>query len=183
MHAPLLWVDVETTGLNPHGDRLLEVALLLTDEHLRELAHIRVVIGWRGLDMAELDPFVVKMHETSGLWVEVERSNLCVRQAEDQLVEWIERHGATGLYMAGSGVHFDRRWLRAHMPRVVKRFHYRNFDLTTLRYFFGSEKTAPAHRALTDLEQNVEDLRALAAQARAAGLVAVPGSQLARAAS
>jgi oligoribonuclease len=179
MHAPLLWADIESTGLDPHSCHMLEVALLLTDENLREIAHVNVVLGWRDLRHSpDIDPYVRQMHEVSGLWDEVEASDLCVRQAEVELVKWVEEWDAHGLYLAGSGVHFDRRWFRTHMPRLARLFHYRNFDLTTLRYFFGTDKSDPPHRALLDLRQNVADLRELADKARAAGLLTLPISQL-----
>lgn len=176
MHAPLLWVDIETSGLDEHTARLLEVGMVLTDDMLEEVAYIDVVLGWRNPHEMEMPDEVREMHTRSGLLDEVARSRLCLREAEDLLVAWVKHHGAEGLYMAGSGVHFDRRWLRHLMPSLAGCFHYRNFDMTTLRYFLGTAKTEPAHRALADLRQSIEDLRRAAARARATGLIAVPAT-------
>ena len=159
--GPLLWLDIETTGLSEHEDLLLEVGLVLTDDNLHVVASKSVVVGYNGIRDLMTSEFVIKMHEANGLLDAVDRSPTTALHAEQILLEWVERHKATGLYMAGSGVHFDRCWLTRWMPTLVRVFHYRNFDLTTLRYFFDEEKTTTQHRALDDLEQNVADLRRL----------------------
>ena len=176
MHEPLLWCDIETSGLSERTDRLLEVGLVLTDADLSIVEETAVVIGWRNVRDFEMSEFVREMHEKSGLFDAVERSLLCTREAEDRLVRWVGARGADGLYMAGSGVGFDRRWLRHLMPSFAKLFHYRNFDMTTLRYFLGDEKREPVHRSLGDLHQSIEDLRRYVRMAHAAGLIALPAN-------
>lgn len=178
MHAPLLWCDIETTGLDPAADRLLEVGLALTDANLRVVAETSLVLSCRNVRDLEMSHVVREMHERSGLFDEVERSSLGLRAAEELLVAWVQEHHAEGLYMAGSGVHFDRGWLKHHMPALIQVWNYRNFDLTTLRYFFGAEKETAAHRALPDIRQSMQQLRDFAARARQAGLVAVPAASL-----
>lgn len=174
MHAPLLWVDIETLGLSEHNRCMLEVGLVLTDASLEVVAQTDIVIGWRNVRSLPADPAARAMHEVNGLLDEVEASHVSMREAEAHLLAWVERHDAKGLYMAGSGIGFDRRWLRVQMPTLAEVWHYRNFDMTTIRYFFGSEKREPAHRALADIHQSIEELRAAVAQARRAGLVAIP---------
>lgn len=158
-----LWLDIETTGLEERRDVLLEVGMIKTDSRLRVIAEFEAVVGRsdvRGLSMSD---YVRDMHERSGLLVACERSRLSLRQVEDLAVAWVLRNGCEGLYAAGSGVGFDRRWAREHMPRLASMFHYRSFDLTTLRRFFGTEKREAPHRALPDLRINVEDMRAFVA--------------------
>lgn len=176
MHAPLLWLDLETTGLDEHTARLLEVGMILTDGDLNEVACIDVVLGWRTPHALEMPDIVREMHMASGLLDEVAASRMCLREAEDLLVAWVDLHDARNLYMAGSGVHFDRRWLRHLMPALAACFHYRNFDATTLRYFFDTEKEAPEHRVLGDLRQSIKNIRMLADRARAAGIIALPAA-------
>ena len=159
--GPLLWLDIETTGLSENEDLLLEVGLILTDDNLRIAASTSVVIGYNRIRELVTNEFVAKMHEANGLLDAVEVAGVTTLRAEQILLEWIERHDAAGLYMAGSGVHFDRRWLRRWMPALMRTWHYRNFDMTTLRYFFNEEKETTQHRALSDLKQNVADLRRL----------------------
>jgi len=176
MHHPLLWIDMETTGLSPNHDRLLEVGLILTDGDLGEVASTNVVIGWKDPRAIQMVDFVRNMHEGNGLFDEVEESRLSLRDAEDHLIEWVRDHDAAQLYMAGSGVHFDRRWGKVLLPAFIKVFHHRNFDMTTLRYFFGAEKNQGPHRALPDLRVSVEDLRRYERQATRAGLMVIPAA-------
>ncbi len=159
--GPLLWLDIETTGLSENEDLLLEIGLVLTDDHLCISASTSVVVGYNRIRELVTNEFVAKMHEANGLLDAVERSDVTTLHAEQVLLEWIEKHKAAGLYMAGSGVHFDRRWLSRWMPALVRVWHYRNFDMTTLRYFFNEEKATTEHRALDDLKQNIADLRRL----------------------
>ncbi|KKN41334.1 hypothetical protein LCGC14_0724160, partial [marine sediment metagenome] len=159
--GPLLWLDIETTGLSEHQDLLLEVGMILTDEHLRVTASTSIVIGYNRIRELMTNEFVLDMHKRNGLLDAVERSDVTTLRAEQLLLEWVERHSADGFYMAGSGVHFDRRWLTRWMPALVRVWHYRNFDMTTLRYFFEEEKATSDHRAIGDLKQNIADLRRL----------------------
>jgi oligoribonuclease len=171
----LLWVDLETTGLDSACDYLLEWAMVLTDEDVQVVSEFSQVVHWRNPRSMVRDPsgagkVVLEMHEESGLFEASEASSFTLEDVRIDAQEWIEQHHATGLYMAGSGVHFDREWLRWQVPRVAKLWHYRNFDLTTLRCFFGEEKAEPVHRALPDLLASIGDLRRYVARTRAAGL-------------
>lgn len=155
----LLWLDYETTGLSERRDVLLEIGMIKTDCRLRVIAEFEAVISVPGVRSLPMVDLVRDMHEASGLFDACERSRLTLRQVEDLALAWTVKNRATGLYAAGSGVHFDRRWAKEHMPRFEAQFHYRDFDLTTLRRFFGTEKREAPHRALADLRINVEDMR------------------------
>ena len=161
MHGPLLWLDIETTGLSPESHLLLEVGMVLTDADLKVVSSLAFVLGWSDREVSShiTSPDVWEMHRENGLIEDVARSQLQICDAEHLLVSWVKSWEAMGLPMAGSGVHFDRKWLEMKMPTLVKQFHYRNFDVTTLRYFFGDEKAKCSHRALADLHQNIEELR------------------------
>jgi oligoribonuclease len=190
-HLPLLFFDLETTCLSPHTGYLLEVGMVLTDADLRVVDSFGVVIGWRGVRSFPMPQNVRDMHERSGLLDAVERSNVCVRQAELLALEWAKGHGIApdpqdgiapdpqgrdnvGPYMAGASPQFDRGWAQLHLPTLARIWHYRNVDLTTLRYFFGTKKREVPHRALADCLENVEELQRLTARAAACGLTAMP---------
>jgi len=176
VHAPLLWLDIETTGLDEHASRLLEVGMVLTDGNLNEVASVDVVIGWRDPHQMVMCNFVRQMHTASGLLDEVAASRMCLGEAEDLLTAWARHHDAGGLVMAGSGVQFDRRWLAHVMPALAGMFHRRSFDMTTLRYFHGEAKGTVPHRALGDLRQDIRTLRRYASCAQESGLIVVPAS-------
>lgn len=164
---PLLWCDCETLGLDEREHAMLELGLVLTDRRLEVTATFEAVVGIPGVRALPAEPEARAMHERSGLLDAVERSPLTLRQVEERALAWVDAHQARGRYMAGSGVGFDRRWLRHYAPRLERAWHYRNFDLTTLRRYFGEEKRESPHRALPDLLINVDDMRRYAA-ARAA---------------
>ena len=182
-HMPLLWTDAETTGLDPHSDTLLEYAMALTDGDFRVVDTFRVVVGVPGVRTIAMAPNVRQMHEENGLLDEVEQSRVGLRDAERMGLDWAEAHGLrpdhlrddTGPYMAGSSPQFDRGFYAVHMPLLARVWHYRNVDMTTLRYFFGAQKPVAAHRALRDVLDNVADLRRYVDRARACGLLALPG--------
>lgn len=180
-YPPLLFCDLEACGLpidHPDGTTsyplLLEAALLLTDSDLNTVATTTVVIRYpRWQVMDGITPEVLAMHEASGLFAEVEHG-VSIDEAEQRLLAFVEEHQAKGLYMAGSGIGYERRMLPYHMPTLAKVWHYRNVDLTTLRYFFGTPKAEVKHRALADCEQALNDLRAYVQRARTAGLLPLP---------
>lgn len=179
MHEPLLWCDVETNCLEEAGGYIFEIALALTDSDQNEVASTDIVIGWRDPWLLPLNDVARDMHTRNGLLEEVAASRVSLREAEDRFVAWIKEHDATGLYMAGRGPHFDRRWTRHQMPALERQFSHRNVDLTTLRYFFGAEKVEPPHRALQDLRASIDDLRRYVAWARSAGLLLMPETAVA----
>lgn len=162
MNGRLLWCDCETTGLDERQGSLLEVALVLT-EGLRVVAETQVVIHDPGImsKIPSMDPWVVGQHRSSGLFTAVLRSPWDLGTAEQRLLQWVLEHDAQGLYMAGSGVGFDRRWLRHCMPALYGVWHYRDYDMTTLRRFFGMKKGTRPHRALEDLRADIRDARLL----------------------
>lgn len=177
MHMPLLWTDCETTGLDPKG-RILEYAMALTDEDLRVVSTFHVVIGASDVRSLPMAKFARETHERNGLLDEVERSHVSLEEAEQLGLVWAKRHGIVvydrddiGPYMAGSSPQFDRGWYSVHMPTLVRIWHYRNVDMTTLRYFFGSTKGDTVHRALPDVLAGVEDLRRHVSRAQACGLL------------
>ena len=83
MHAPLLWIDIETTGLDEHTSRMLEVGMILTDGDLNEVASVEVVLGWRDPHGMPMPDVVREMHTRSGLLDEAAQSRMCLREAED----------------------------------------------------------------------------------------------------
>lgn len=164
----LAWIDLETTGLNPARDVVLEVACIVTDDQLNEVARFQRVL-WTPLEYQHLTPFIQEMHTANGLWAEVKGPESHERWAvENELVTFLE-HFAQGAQLAGSTISFDREFLRHHFPRVLDVLHYRNLDVSTLnevaRRFWpelhGSRPNNPvkAHRAMDDLEESIRVAR------------------------
>jgi oligoribonuclease len=165
----LYWVDVETTGLDPNKDALLEIAVV--EATLDRPFDYRFPWAFRDSRVFRFhgaidDPVVLDMHTRSGLLAECERSTHTVADAEEELLALVpvvaDREEMPVL--AGSSVHFDRGFLRVHMPRLWARFSYRVYDVTAIKFFCRSLGMPPlpktgAHRASADLLESIRHAR------------------------
>lgn len=160
-----VWIDVETTGLDETAGHLLEVGIILTDRHHVEIARRSWVLHYAGTPP---DPYVRDMHTRSGLLAECLASPLTREAAETEIVAWLWAHGGkergfAGPLLGGRNAHFDRRWLRAHLPRVVALLSHRGLDATTMRVEMQEAgitvAKGEAHRALADLDNDLSIAR------------------------
>ena len=145
----LIWVDTETTGLDPRRERLLEVAVIVTDDKLLEVERLHLVTDEaRHTDWSKVDPYVLEMHCKNGLWGESlargESVDSCSRKLEALIARHTEIVPAVDAtadkpaqpsrvitpQLAGSTVSFDREMLRVHMPAAERMLHYRSLDVT-----------------------------------------------------
>lgn len=134
----ILWVDLETTGLNPREDFLLEVAAYLTDDTLEVVDSYEVVLNfnWTGLGIPALvGEKVFDIHTKNGLWEDCRRSLMSKRDAEKVILQMLKDAGCERgqALLGGSTINFDRAWLQEELPRLHDYLHYRNFDVSTLK--------------------------------------------------
>ena len=172
-----LWLDLETTGLDPDKCRILEWAAVLAndgpDGDMSAVEEYTGVIGFGcsaygagfkdlGAAMAEMDPFVVNMHTKNGLIQECTDSTDTLEEAESFLLGLAAELGAPrSIILAGASVHFDLSFLRVHMPRFAELLSHRCFDVSTLKMAEQSWAGAPfakakAHRALPDILESLQ---------------------------
>jgi oligoribonuclease len=170
----IYWLDVESSGLSPERDQLLELAVAEAD--LERPFDIGPISQWvfRGIPChpdgtAALSPLILDMHTKSGLVAECAKSTTTVSEIENHLLtlvpEVADREDIPTL--AGSSVHFDHAFLRAKMPRLAARFSHRHYDVSAVKLFcrsLGMPKLpkAEAHRASADILESVEHARACA---------------------
>ena len=168
---PLVWIDLEMTGLDADRDRIVEVAVIITDgmlEHLVEGPDL--VIAASEETLGGMDPVVVQMHHASGLTELIRRSALTVEEAQAQVLEFVRRHvpERRTAPLAGNSIHADRAFLRRYMPELEDYVHYRNVDVSTIkelvrRWYPEALAKAPrkagGHRALADIRESIDELR------------------------
>lgn len=165
----LVWIDCEMTGLDLEVDELVEIAVVVTDFELRPLdPGFQIVIKPDASALANMNDFVTKMHESSGLLDEIP-DGVSVADAEFQALEYIQRfvplEGKAPL--AGNTIGTDRMFLAKYMPRVDRWLHYRNVDVSSIkelsrRWYPRAYIHAPAknggHRALADILESIREL-------------------------
>ena len=165
----LIWIDLEMTGLDPDRDSILEVATIVTDSELNELAEGPVYAVHHDLALLEsMDDWNREHHAASGLWDRVLASRVSMREAEQGTVEFLEHWTTPGASpMCGNSICQDRRFLYRLMPELERWFHYRNLDVSTVKEL--AARWAPdvllefnkenRHEALADIRESIAELR------------------------
>jgi oligoribonuclease len=165
----LIWIDLEMTGLDTARDSILEVATLVTDNELNEIAEGPVFAVSHDLETLEaMDRWNTRHHGESGLWQRVLDSDVSMREAELGTLEFLAQWTQAGTSpMCGNSICQDRRFMHRLMPELEAWFHYRNLDVSTLKELAlrwmpgavdGLEKKN-AHRALADIRESIMELR------------------------
>ena len=164
----LIWIDLEMTGLDTGNDTIIEIATIVTDKHLIELAEgPDLAIGQTQATMDAMDEWNTRQHGQSGLVDRVLTSAVTLAAAEQQTIDFLERWVSTGASpMCGNSICQDRRFLAREMPRLERFFHYRNLDVSTLKII--AQQWAPDvasgfkkesdHRALSDIRDSIAEL-------------------------
>jgi oligoribonuclease len=164
----LIWIDLEMTGLCTQNDKIIEIATIVTDKYLNELAEGPVLAIHQSREtMDGMDEWNTRQHGESGLTARVLESEIDAREAELAtlafLREWVDE-GASP--MCGNSICQDRRFLAREMPQLEAYFHYRNLDVSTLKILAnqwapsvanGFDKES-AHLALSDIRDSIDEL-------------------------
>jgi oligoribonuclease len=165
----LIWIDMEMTGLNPDSDRIIEMAMLITDPDLNLVAEGPVLVLHQPDTVLEaMDSWNKGTHKKSGLIDKVRASRLTEADAEAQAVQFLRLHvPANASPMCGNSICQDRRFLARWMPKLESHFHYRNLDVSTLKELVRRWKPEAAkgfskegkHEALADILESIEELK------------------------
>ena len=164
----LVWLDCEMTGLEPDDDRIIEIAVIVTDPLLGARTEGPVfVIHQSDEQLGKMDSWNRGTHGKSGLTEKVRQSTVTEAQAEDALIAFLLQYVPKGTApMCGNSIGQDRRFLVKYMPKLEAFFHYRNLDVSTLKELakrwkpaaYSSFKKQQKHTALADIHESIDEM-------------------------
>jgi oligoribonuclease len=165
----LIWIDLEMTGLRPETDRILEIALVVTDHALNTVAQAPVyVVHQSDAVLAAMDSWNTATHGRSGLTDKVRAATATESEVEAAALAFLrENVPAKASPMCGNTICQDRRFLARFMPALEDWFHYRNLDVSTLKELARRWKPElmkgipkeGKHEALADILESIDELR------------------------
>jgi oligoribonuclease len=165
----LIWIDLEMTGLLPDSDRIIELAILITDAQLTILAESPAfVVRQPDAVLDAMDNWNRSVHGKTGLTDRVRAATLDEAEVERRALAFVAAHVPAGVSpMCGNSICQDRRFLARWMPKLEAHFHYRNLDVSTLKELVRRWRPDLAkgflkhgrHEALADIHESIEELR------------------------
>jgi oligoribonuclease len=160
---------MEMTGLDPEKERIIEVAVIITESDLTFVAQAPVLVIHQSQDLLDaMDKWNQSTHAKSGLIDKVKASTLTEEQAEEQLLAFLPEYVPAGKSpMCGNTIGQDRRFMAKYMPRLEQYFHYRNLDVSTLKELslrwkpevYRSFVKHSKHEALADIQESIDELK------------------------
>src|SRR2546421_4692655 len=165
----LIWIDMEMTGLQPESDRIIEIAILVTDPQLEIVAAGPLLVVHQPDEVLEaMDSWNKNTHKKTGLIERVRASPLAEADVERRALEFVGEYvPPASSPMCGNSICQDRRFLARWMPQLESHFHYRNLDVSTLKELVrrwkpelmkGFSKEGK-HEALADILESIEELK------------------------
>ena len=165
----LIWLDMEMSGLDPDRDRIIEIAIVLTNDKLETIAEAPVIVVHQPDTVLDaMDDWNKSTHGKSGLIERVRASQVSEAEAEARMIEFLQEWvPARSSPMCGNSVCQDRRFLARWMPKFEAWFHYRNLDVSTLKELakrwrpevYAGVKKVGAHTALADIQESIAEMR------------------------
>jgi oligoribonuclease len=164
----LVWIDLEMTGLSPERDRIIEIAVVVTDAQITQRVEGPVIaVHQSDATLDAMDAWNKGTHGKSGLIERVKASTVAEADAQAQVIAFLQRHVPKNTSpMCGNSICQDRRFLANYMPALEAYFHYRNLDVSTLKELarrwkpaiLGGFKKAQSHTAMADIHESIDEL-------------------------
>ncbi|SRR5690625_630859 len=165
----LIWLDMEMTGLDPYKERIIELAVVVTEADLTVVAEAPVLVIHQPDSLLDaMDKWNTSMHTKTGLIKKVKSSTLTEDDAQNIMLNFLEKYVPAGKSpMCGNTICQDRRFMAKYMPRLEEYFHYRNLDVSTLKELslrwkpsvYKSFTKQSKHEALADVYESIDELK------------------------
>jgi oligoribonuclease len=166
----LCWIDLEMTGLDPRQNTIIEIATLLTDNHLEPVAAgPEIIVHADELHLSRMIDIVREMHTKSGLVERVRASTASLRDAELETLAFLKRWCVPRTApLCGNSIWCDRMFLKHQMPAIDEFLHYRTIDVSSFKEVAtrwsvptvgGAPRKGDKHRALEDIQESIAELR------------------------
>jgi oligoribonuclease len=165
----LIWIDMEMSGLNVEEDKILEVAVIITDPDLKVIAEGPVLVVHQEDNILDkMDAWNTATHNKTGLVDKVKKSKLNEFMVENQVIDFLKKYvNKNTSPMCGNSICQDRRFMAKHMPNLENFFHYRNLDVSVFKELakrwkpelIEGFKKAGKHEALADIMESIEELK------------------------
>ena len=160
-------MDLEMTGLDEKTDKILEIAAIVTDYEMKEIAQVQFIVHQPKEILDGMNDWCKVHHGKSGL-TELVKDGTPQDQVEKELVAFVkqhfgEKHGKDGAVLAGNSIHNDRKFIDLHLPEFAKLLHYRMVDVSSFKEVFRERfnvkyEKKNAHRAIGDLHESIGEL-------------------------
>lgn len=172
LKRPLVWIDLEMTGLKVEDDRILEIACIITDGQLdKTVEGPDLIINQSEECLARMNEWCQEHHSASGLVEEVRKSKVTEQEAEQQVMEFVKKYTSNAQpSLAGNSVYVDYTFLKKYMPNLADLFSHILVDVSSIRalccrwYPKDAENVPPKkqlHRAMDDIKESIAELKYL----------------------
>ncbi len=165
----LIWLDMEMSGLDPERERIIEVAVVVTNANLETVAEAPVWAIHQSNELLDaMDDWNKNTHGKSGLIDRVRASAWTESQVEEEIIRFLELHVPKGVSpLCGNSVHQDRRFIVKYMPKLDQYLHYRLLDVSVLKELckrwrpevYDRFKKHDKHEALADIYESIDELK------------------------
>lgn len=169
MENPLVWIDLEMTGLDIKNDLIIEIAVIISDSQMKNfITGPEIIIYQPSIIMDNMNDWCKKTHGESGLTQKVKDSNNSMKEVEKQVLDFIKLHipePCKGI-LAGNSIHIDRQFLLKDMPLITDHLHFRIIDVSSIKELVKNWypelplfKKKWGHRALDDIKESIDELK------------------------
>ena len=163
----LVWLDLEMTGLDVQQCKIIEIAVIITNKDLEIIAEAEPIAIYQSEDvLANMNEWCIKTHGETGLTQRVRDSKVNLKQAEQQILDFIKKYvPSQSSPLCGNSIWQDRRFLAKYMPKIDDYCHYRVLDVTSIKLlneYWGTSKDfhkKNTHKALDDIRESIAELK------------------------